>query len=109
MAERRRTYRKTLKLFFDNIPSFKDFNFKEGDLSSDTVSPDALEPDISPNRLETLKEQSRRLKQDLQTKEEELTLYKGKAVSWMAANVKKPKLPLTTRTDFSDSVKVNEL
>lgn len=57
-----------LKPFFDNTSSFKDFNFKDSDLSSDTVLPNAFKPDISPNRLEKLKEQNRRLKQDLETK-----------------------------------------
>ena len=43
------------------------------DFSNDTFSPAAPELGIYPNRWIPLKEQNRQLKQDLQTKEEELT------------------------------------
>ena len=60
-----------LEPFFDSTSFFKDFFFKAGDLSSETVSPAAPEPDLYPNRWTPLREQNRQLKQDLQAKEEE--------------------------------------
>ena len=81
---------------FDSTSFFKDpfFTsfFKAGDLPSETVFPAAPEAELYPNRWAPLREQNRQLKQDLQTKEEELTLYKRKAASWKGVHVKSLKL-----------------
>ena len=58
-------------------------------MSGETVSPVAPEAGLYPNRWAPLKEQNIQLKQDLQAKEEELTLYKRKAASWKRVHVKK--------------------
>ena len=80
-------------------------------MSGETVSPVAPEAGLYPNRWAPLKEQNIQLKQDLQAKEEELTLYKRKAASWK--RVKKAKTAAAhahaTRKDFSYSVSFSNL
>ena len=80
-------------------------------MSGETVSPVTPEAGLYPNRWAPLKEQNIQLKQDLQAKEEELTLYKRKAASWK--RVKKAKTAAAhahaTRKDFSYSVSFSNL
>ena len=80
-------------------------------MSGETVSPVAPEAGLYPNRWAPLKEQNIQLKQDLQAKEEELTLYKRKAASWK--RVKKAKTAAAhahaTRKDFCYSVSFSNL
>ena len=81
-------------------------------MSGETVSPVAPEAGLYPNRWAPLKEQNIQLKQDLQAKEEELTLYKRKAASWKRVHVKKVKTAAAhahaTRKDFSDFVSFSD-